>query len=109
MKVLDERAAAAAMLLVVGGCAAIEPNSVRIYGEHVSHASQHFGSDPTSYGYDSLNLELHYQHRGLFLDVAEGIVLNSKDTKVSGDCYGGLWGPREVFTARAGYEFPFKP
>lgn len=98
--------------LVMTGCTVLEPNSVRVYGEHVSHASQHFGPDPTSYGYDAVNVELHYQRKGVhgtwFADIAEGIVLNAKDSKVTGDCYGGLWGPREVFTARAGYEFQLR-
>lgn len=94
---------------VLSGCVSLEPTSVRLYGEHVSHATQHFESAPTDYGYNALSVELHWQANGAFLDVAEGINLNSRDKlDTTADCYGGLWGPREVFTLRAGYEIPLK-
>lgn len=95
-------------LLALVGCAAIEPNSVRVYAEHVSHVSQHFGTDATSYGYNSINLEVHYQKDGYYLDVAEGINLNSQDKAAAGPCYGAMYGPREMFTAKAGYEFQIR-
>lgn len=95
-------------VLALSGCAAIEPNSIRVYGEHVSHATQHFESTPTDYGYNAINVEIHYQHKGAFLDIAEGIVLNRKDTQVSWCEYGAMAGPRELFTARVGYEFQLK-
>lgn len=96
-------------VLALQACTVIEPNAVRIYAEHVSHASQHFGSDPTNYGYDAINLELHYKYKGVFLDVAEGMVLEKRDCNVPWKEYGALDGPREIFTARAGYEWQVKP
>lgn len=98
----------ALILLTLAGCA-LEPNAIRFEGEHVSHLTQHFGADPTSYGFDALNIEAHYQLKHAFLDISEGYVLNARDLKTNGPCYGGLWGPREVFTLRAGYEIPLKP
>jgi hypothetical protein len=91
---------------LVAGCA-LKPNSIRVYAEHVSHASQHFGSNSTNFGYNALNVELHYQHGGAFLDVAEGVNLNGR-SRAPWLEYGSLDGPREVFTARAGYEFALK-
>lgn len=96
-------------IAVIGGCASLEPNSVRVYGEHVSHVSQHFETQPTNYGYEAISVELHYQRKGWFADIAEGVQLGARDTHVHGaDSYGGMLGPRELFTARAGYEFQLR-
>jgi hypothetical protein len=102
---------AIALLLVIAmcSCATLEPNSIRLYGEHVSHATQHLQNDPTDYGYNTVNLELHYKVRGVFLDLSEGINLNAKDKNVPWAEYGALDGPREVFQARFGYEWQVKP
>lgn len=107
--------AIAAPLAVLGlfmaGCTTLEPNAIRVYGEHVSHASQHFESPATNYGYDTVNVEAHWEHKGAFLDLSEGINLERADCEVNGkdNGYGGLWGPREVFQARIGYEWSIKP
>lgn len=95
--------------LTLSGCTVLEPNAVRIYGEHVSHVSQHFETQPTNYGYEAISVELHYQRKGWFADIAEGVQLGARDTHVHGaDSYGGMLGPRELFTARAGYEFQLR-
>ena len=98
-------------LLALAGCASVEPTSVRVYAEHVSHLTQHepFTDAPTAYADNLLNVEAHWQHRGAFLDVAEGVSLQGRDTHVPWQEYGALIGPREVFTARAGYEFEVAP
>lgn len=90
---------------VLSGCSCLEPNTVRLYAEHVSHATQHMGSDKTEYGYNTVNIELHYQRGGAFLDLAEGLNLNAKS---NWEEFGALAGPREVFTARVGYEIPLR-
>lgn len=81
-------------LLMIGGCATV---SVEV--DHVSHVTQHFGSHPTDYGYDSANLVARWSREHLYAELSEGIVLESRD----GRSYGGLWGPREVFSAKVGY------
>ena len=93
--------------LTLTGCA-IAPDTLRIEGEHVSHLTQHFGSDKTDFGYQAIALELHWQRGHWFADVSEGVVVSGRDEKVSQQCYGALWGPREVFTARTGWEIPLK-
>lgn len=98
-----------AVLALVSGCAALEPNSVRVYAEHVSHVTQHFGSDPTNYGYDQVAAEVHYQRGGMYLNISEGINVDPQlKANIIGPVYGGLAGPRETFQAQAGYEFQLK-
>lgn len=86
------------------GCAALEPNSIRPELGHVSHASQHFGSHPTNYGFDTAVLVAHWQAHSAYIDVSEGYVIERKEY---GAC-GALWGGHEVFQARVGYEFKLK-
>lgn len=93
-------------IVALSGCAAVRPNNIRLYAEHVSHVSQHMGSNPTDYGYNTINLELHYEHKGVFSDIAEGYNLGAKSDWGLG--YGALVGPREVFSARIGYDFKVK-
>lgn len=91
------------VLLIMASCA----TSVSLRPEmiHVSHASQHFGSNPTNYGYDEAALDLHLQNGHVIVDISEGAVLE----KQSGpDAYGALEGPRETFTAIIGYDIPIK-
>lgn len=78
----------------------LRPDSLDIETTHVSHISQHFGSNATNFGYDSIALAASYKWRRLTVTVAEGIVLDSRDPHTHEACYGALFGPREVFTAR---------
>jgi hypothetical protein len=88
------------------GCA-LEPNAVRLEGEHISHVSQHFGEDKTNCGTELVNAVAHWRlgNHG-YLDVSEGYNLNKPDGQV---CDGGICGPREVFQARVGYEITLRP
>lgn len=87
------------------GCAVEQvmlPSTVSVELNHTSHVEQHFEPQPTNYGYDALQLNLHWAEGRAYLDLADGVVL--------GPCQGvgeyrsceSLDGPREVFTARAG-------
>ena len=97
---------AAIAALAITGCATLRPNDVRLYAEHVSHISQHFGSDPKCYGYQTLNVSAEWRVKGAFLEVAEGYNLNGRSDW--GEGYGALVGPRETFSARAGWDFKLK-
>jgi hypothetical protein len=88
--------------LLLSACAVIEPESVRIVGTHVSSISQHFGSNPTDYGYQTVGLEVHWEQGRVFEEISDGINLNSRDCKVGWSEYGSLVGPREVFEAKVG-------
>lgn len=94
--------------LALTGCA-LEPNSLRVEAEHVSHVSQHFGPDPTNLGFNAVMLEAHWQQGHAFLDVSEGINISPRLDSVVGPVYGALAGPREIFQAKAGWEIPLKP
>lgn len=100
------RAAVSIALVALAGCASVTPTSVRVYAEHVSHITQHepFTDRPEAYGYQSLNVEAHWQHGPAFLDIGEGYNLN-RVIPGAAQGYGALLGPREIFHARAGVEF----
>ncbi len=92
-----------AAVLSLSACAVL-PNRLSAYAEHISHTCQHFGSEPTNYGYNTLNISARWQSRkGPFLEISEGYNLTPcwHGGSVSG-C-GALEGPREVFSARAGW------
>lgn len=94
-----------AVILAVGAlylsACAIAPQLVTVEADHVSHLTQHqpFTGHPTNFGFDSVSLIARWRRGRVYGEVSEGVVLEGKD----GDCYGGLWGPREVFGARVGY------
>jgi hypothetical protein len=104
--------------VLVSGCStmrSLEPNTVAVYGEHVSHVTQHepFTSETTNYGYNTVNVSARWQCEkspcaGAFLEVAEGLNVGRRDD-VPFRSYSGLAGPREVFSARAGYQWRVKP
>lgn len=94
------------VVLLLGSCAAIvvanaadlRPAAISFELAHTSHVSQHFGPDPTNYGYNAALLTARWEYQRIHLEVSEGAVL---DQCVEHSC-GGLWGPRELFTARVG-------
>lgn len=128
-------ALAIGILSSVSGCTALGPPQaeVKVYGEHVSHITQHepFAADPTNYGYNTVNLALTIETQresGPFLTLADGYNLTSggdytlsdvgpcADYSGPGQCmqygdpyrvreYGALAGPREVFSARLGWRW----
>jgi hypothetical protein len=102
--VIDICVIAAVILTCIAfsGCAALEPD-VSLDAVHVSHASQHFGPNPTNYGYDSAQLALHWRVKRFELTVADGVVLEPCHPVAGNPECGALVGPREVFEARASY------
>jgi hypothetical protein len=101
-------AALAALAALVAGCTALaplEPNAVTPELTHLSHATQHFGADPTHYGADIADLSLEWKlGRGFFFSLAEGAVLERQQ----GQGFGEIEGPREQFIGRIGYRFQVK-
>jgi hypothetical protein len=106
----DSRGARFAFCLsaaLLTGCA-LEPQSVRVELDHTSHATQHepFTAHPTGYGYDQAAVIAHWNARGAFVEIGEGVIL---ERCVDDVCNGSFAGPREVFTGRVGYVFELKP
>ena len=77
--------------------AGILPDTVSAELMHTSHASQHFGPNPTNYGYEGASIVAKWALSKRFtLELSEGAVLGTCNPQW---CE-GLWGPREFFTAR---------
>lgn len=105
------------LCLLLTGCTVmrtIEPSSLPIEVTHVSHLTQHFGRDPTNYGYDAVSVGAKWRVSNLSLTVSEGVVLEPRQTWTFSDTgqqvelHSGLVGPREVFTGRITYDIPLK-
>lgn len=92
--------------LALTGCA-LAPNTVTPFVEHVSHVSQHFGPNPTHYGFEQIAVAARWKAKGAFLEMSEGYNPGSRNSH--GEACDGLYGGHEVFTARVGYEFTVKP
>ena len=98
---------AGAVNILVGCC--LLPNSIRPEVEHMSHATQHepFTNHPTNYGANMADVVAHWDVRGAYVEIGEGIALNrASGCGPCGDAgYGEIVGPREQFIARVGYVF----
>lgn len=97
--------------LLMAGCEAMVPNVLRPEIEHVSHLTQHapFTSSPDNYGYDQVSITARWNTtEHTILEVSEGINLDRYFNNPPAYGYGALCGPREIFTARFGYEFKLK-
>lgn len=90
--------------LTLSGCA-LAPNTIRLQGEHMSHASQHMDGTNGHIGAELVGLVAHWQTGGVFLNVEESYNLSPADGHA---CIGGICGEREVFQAQAGYEWRLK-
>jgi len=106
MKTVAIAACAAALV----GCADIPAPMVPTYAavelNHISHASQHFGPDPTNYGIDVLQLNIHWNITSRwYAELAEGVVLEPcyRARGTTWDQCGALDGPREVFNGKVGF------
>ena len=78
----------------------LQPVSVDIELDHISHISQHFSQVPTEYGYNMAALAARWQIGRLSLTLADGAVLGGCK---NGWCGGSLQGPRETFNARLSF------
>ncbi len=90
-----------AIIVALAGCATLEPDAVRAYVGHDSHALQHqpFTDHPTNYGESSVNLELHWQRGRTFVDMSEGYTFNGSEL-----CDHTTCGGKETFKARVGVD-----
>jgi hypothetical protein len=83
----------AAALLLSSSCATITP--VAEY-QHISHATQHFKSNPTNYGYDMIGVGVRWRPTpDVTIQALENYVFQAE----------ALNGIPETFTLRATFEF----
>jgi hypothetical protein len=98
------------LVSIISGCAALEPNTVNIEAEHMSHLTQHrpFTDHPTDYGANELNVLAHWKIGShAYAEVGEGYNFSHNWPAINS--HGEIIGPREQFTARFGYSFQLKP
>lgn len=98
------------LTLSLSGCA-LAPRQIAVYGEHVSHTTQHFTDTRTDYGYNTVNVGAEWRRAsgtGPFLDIAEGYNVGPAWHYAGYETHGALIGPRETFSARAGWVFSLR-
>lgn len=82
----------------------LRPDGVNVELAHTSHMSQHFGADPTNYGFDTALLTATWRPLPrLAITVGEGVVLEGCERSITDRWCGALFGPRETFNARVAY------
>lgn len=96
------RAAILLLTLIVSGCAALAPDTVRLQAEHVSHASQHIDGSGHNIGAELVGVVAHWQTGAWFFNAEESYNVSQTPGCI---CAGGMCGNREVFQAQAGYEW----
>jgi len=85
-------------LALMAGCATLEPNAVRAFVGHESHATQHepFTNHTTNYGRGAeVGIITHWQRGPMSIDLSESYSLQGTD---------GAHVPREAFELKAGWE-----
>lgn len=99
-----------AAVLCLPGCVLV-PNSIRPEVQHMSHAMQHVGPNPTHYGANTFELMAHWDIKKIaYFELGEGIALDKRSGCVEHQDmgYGEIIGPREQFVARVGLVIPLK-
>lgn len=89
-------------LLTLTGCATLEPDALRLEAAHQSTIGQHFTSEPTDYGMETLGVAARWQRGRWVAEVSEAYAVQGLDA-CARRCP-----TRDVFDARVGYEIPLK-
>jgi len=104
-------------IILITGCAALEPERAGPFAEHMSHATQHapFTSNPQDYGANIVGVSATWSLGSrAHLELSDGINLN-RHYQYPADVgyaqsYGEIMGPtREEFEARVSYDLWRKP
>lgn len=79
------------VIYLLSGCSTVRPLAEY---QHISHATQHFGSNPTNYGWDVASFGIRWRPaEGVTVDLLEGYSFEEMN------------GRHEVFTGRVTVEF----
>lgn len=82
--------------LAATGCSVLKPISIPVEISHTSHVTQHFGSDRTNFGWNTVSAGLRWQVAGVNIQMMEGYSLEPVDHR------------HEVFQATARFEIPLR-
>jgi hypothetical protein len=88
--------------VVLSGCTTLEPDALRIEAGHQSTIGQHFTSQPSNYGMETVALAAKWQRGHWVAEVSEGYAVSGIDACAR------LCPTRDVFNATVGYEIPLK-
>jgi hypothetical protein len=91
------------LVLSLTGCAAVEPDALRIEAGHQSTIGQHLTSKPTDYGMQTVALAAHWQRGRWTAEVSEGYAVSGIDACAH------LCPTRDVFNATLGYTLWSRP
>lgn len=101
MRDLLQLLAIMAGLCLIGGCAAVEPDKVRVGVEHLSSVTQHFGADRTNVGFQLATVDLEWRpSKHSYIELQEAYIVGANAS------FGHSH--HELFEGRAGLEFDIK-
>lgn len=88
--------------LGLAGCETVKPNHIRVGVEHLSSVTQHFGSNPTDFGFNAGTISAEWEPtKHTYVEVQEAYIIGN-NAKFSGG------NGHEYFEARAGVQFNLK-
>ena len=85
------------------GCATVGPDAVLVEAGHQSTIGQHFTSQPSAYGMETLALAARWQRGRWVGEVSEGYAVSGIDACAR------LCPTRDVFEAHVGYQLWVRP
>jgi hypothetical protein len=97
------------LAILIAGCATIEPNSIKTEYTHLSHITEHFGSDKQDYGINAIGLVARWNLPGFYVEIGEGVSVDHHTNNITHEQeMGAFYGPREQTTVRIGQEWRLK-
>jgi hypothetical protein len=102
---------AALIVACIAQGADLRPDSVDVELDHVSHVSQHFGPDPTVYGYDVVGFAARWNYKRASVTIVEGAIIERcyMAGPSNPECGAMVGRNRELFQARVSYTLWSKP
>jgi hypothetical protein len=91
------------LALLLTGCAALEPDAIRLEAGHQSTIGQHFTSQPSDYGMETLGVAARWQRGRWVAEISEAYAVSGIDACAR------LCPTRDVFNATVGYDLWVRP
>lgn len=84
------------LILLLTACAELRPVSIPVEVSHTSHVTQHFGSDKSNFGWNTVSVGLKWRVNNMTIEMTDGYSIEPVD------------GRHEVFQASARWEIPLR-